>query len=56
MTIGSPSEKSTAWDVSVQASAQRQQRVEGAAATRLIEQAVPPVGPDGQGTRINTYG
>ena len=55
MTI-SPSAESTAWGVNVQAIAQRQQRAEGAATTRLIEQAVPPVGPDGQGARINTYG
>ena len=56
MTIGSPSAQSTMWDVSVQTIAQRQQRAEGAATIQLIEQAAPPVGSDGQGSRINTYG
>jgi hypothetical protein len=41
--------------VRVQQLAQDQQKREGEQAVQLIEQATPPVGPHGQGSRVNTY-
>jgi hypothetical protein len=41
--------------VRVQKLAQDQQKREGEQAVQLIEEATPPVGPQGQGSHVNTY-
>lgn len=41
--------------VSVQKVAQDQAKRDGEGAVALIESAAPPVGPNGEGTHINTY-
>lgn len=56
MTIsGSSLDGSNPVAVRVQKLAQDQQKREGEQAVQLIEQSSPPVGPNGQGTHINTY-
>ncbi len=57
MNIPSTSESPGTWEIGVSNIARRQARVEGDAAVKLIEQSsAPPVGAQGQGSRINTYG
>jgi hypothetical protein len=41
--------------VRVQKLAQDQEKREGQQAVELIEQSSPPVGPNGEGTHVNTY-
>ena len=41
--------------VRVQKIAQDQQKQEGQQAVQLIEQATPPIGPQGQGSHVNRY-
>jgi len=41
--------------VNVQKLAQNQEKREGELAVALIEKAEPQVGPQGQGTHVNTY-
>lgn len=44
------------YSVRVEKLAQDQQKIEGEAAIQLIEGASPPpVGPQGQGTHVNTF-
>ncbi len=57
MTIPSTSDTAGTWEIGVTNIARSQARVEGEAAVKLIEQSsAPPVGSEGQGSRINTYG
>jgi hypothetical protein len=42
-----------AYAVGVAKLAQRESRREGEAAVQLIQEASPPVGPQGQGTHVN---
>jgi hypothetical protein len=42
-----------AYAVDVAKLAQRETRRQGEAAVQLIQQASPPVGPEGQGTHLN---
>ena len=56
MTISSPSlDGSNEYAVRVQKLAQDQQKREGQQAVELIEQSSPAVGPNGEGSHINTY-
>ncbi|HVV88738.1 MAG TPA: hypothetical protein VHE35_37090 [Kofleriaceae bacterium] len=41
--------------VSVEKLRQSSQKAQGEAAVKLIEQSQPTVGPDGEGTHIDTY-
>jgi len=41
--------------VAVQKLAQNQAKQEGAQVVAMIEQATPPVGPNGEGAHVNTY-
>jgi hypothetical protein len=41
--------------VRVEKLAQDQQKREGTQVVELIEQAAPPIGPNGEGSHINTY-
>jgi len=41
--------------VRVQKLAQDQEKRDGEQAVALIEQAIPPVGPHGEGTHVNTH-
>ena len=43
------------YEVRVEKVAQDTAKQQGAQAVELIEQATPPVGPDGQGTHVNRY-
>ena len=55
MTI-SGVDPSSQYAVAVQKLSQDQQKREGAHVVELIEGAAPPpVGPDGEGTHVNTY-
>lgn len=44
------------YEVRVEKIAQDTAKQQGQTAVELIDQAVPPVGPDGQGTHVNRYG
>lgn len=57
MTIPSTSglDPSNPYAVAVQKIAQNQQKQEGEQAVQLIESAGPSVGPNGEGTHVNTY-
>jgi hypothetical protein len=59
MKVGPPmsnEEFSVVYGVRAVRLAQNAMRQQGEAAVRLIESTnLPPVGPDGQGSRINTY-
>ncbi|MBC7973561.1 MAG: hypothetical protein H7138_01155 [Myxococcales bacterium] len=56
MSISGPSlDTPSLTAVRVQKLAQDQQKREGQQAVQLIEQSSPPVGPNGEGSNINTY-
>ena len=58
MTPIQPLSTGTEYTVRVQKLVQDQAKVEGEAAVELIDQAgaaARPIGPEGQGTHINTY-
>jgi len=56
MTVSGPSlDPSNPYAVAVAKLSQDQQKREGAQAVALIQEAAPPVGPDGEGTHVNTY-
>ena len=56
MTISGPSlDGSNEYAVRVQKLAQDQQKREGEQAVAMIEQSASPVGPNGEGSHINTY-
>jgi hypothetical protein len=46
---------SNPYAIAVQKLAQDQVKQEGQSAVTLIQNAAPPVGPHGEGSRINTY-
>jgi hypothetical protein len=52
---GTGLDPSNAFAVRVQKLAQDQQKQDGEGAVQLIESATPQVGPNGEGSRINTY-
>jgi hypothetical protein len=56
MTIpGTSNDTANLVAVRVEKLAQDQAKQEGNLVVALIEQATPPVGPNGEGTHVNTY-
>ena len=56
MNVSGPSlDTSSTYAIAVQKLSQDQQKREGEQAVELIEGAAPPVGPNGEGTHVNTY-
>jgi hypothetical protein len=47
---------SNPYAIAVQKLAQNQAKQEGEQAVALIQNSAPPVGPNGEGSHINTYG
>lgn len=55
MNISGTSLDGSEYAIRVQKLAQDQEKREGQQAVELIEKSRPPVGPNGEGTHINTY-
>lgn len=55
MTIPGTTDTANLVAARVEKLAQDQAKQEGNLVVELIEQATPPVGPNGEGTHVNTY-